>query len=37
MKLTLATLVGVLMFAVCMIVSSTPLQQIGQSLESLVH
>jgi len=37
MKLTLATIVGALMFAVCVIASSTPLQQIGQQLESLAH
>ena len=37
MKLTLATIVGALMFALCVIVSSTLLQQIGQRLESLAH
>jgi len=37
MKLTLATIAGALMFAVCVIASSTPLQQIGQQLESLAH
>jgi hypothetical protein len=37
MRLALATIVGALMFALCVIVSSTPLQQIEQQLESLVR
>ena len=37
MKLTLATIVGAWMFAVCVIVSSTPLQQIEQNLAALAR
>ena len=35
MKLTLATMVGMLMFVIYVIVSSTPLQLIEQRLASL--
>jgi hypothetical protein len=37
MKLTLATIVGSLMFVICVIVSSTPLQLIEQRLALLTH
>jgi len=37
MKLTLATIVGVLMFALYVIVSSTPLPEIAQRFESLAR
>ena len=37
MMLTLAGIVGALMFALCVIVSSTPLLQIEQTLESLAR
>ena len=37
MKLTLPTMVGALTFALYVIVSSTPPQQIEQSLESLAR
>jgi hypothetical protein len=37
MKLALAAIVGALIFAVGVIVSSTPLQQIEQQLESLAR
>ena len=37
MKLALATIVGALIFTLGVIVSSTPLQQIEQQLESLVR
>ena len=37
MKLTLATIVGSLMFVFCVIVSSTPLQQLEQRFALLAR